>query len=162
MKRLNYLTRVVAFGLSIGWSQSVDAQTMTFAGTNGSISNVDLNEINSIVFTNHNLVVSGNDCGEQYFNVFTTDYITLDGSIGVGNSNGNLSFWSVFPSPAQDMISLKSSLKLGEQVRIYNAMGELLYNGKIQGEITQLNISNFTAGVYVIVVNHQSKSFIKS
>lgn len=162
MKQLNSLLRVVTFVLSLGWCQCVDAQSMTFAGTNGAISNIDLNEINSIVFTNSNLVVSGNDCGDRYFNVFTTDYITLNGSIGVGNSVGSLSFWSVFPSPAQDVISLQTFMKPGECIRIYNTLGELLYSGKIQGEITQLNIADFTPGVYVIVVNNQSKSFIKS
>lgn len=140
---------------------SATAQSMTVAGSNGSVTFMELNTVNSIVFTNNNLVIHSDDCGTRYFNVFTTDYLTLNGSVDAENGIQRDDALLIYPNPASDVLKLQCSSNLCGSYCVYNIVGKILYIGKIHGEMTEINIAEFSPGLYMIVVGDQTKTFTK-
>ncbi len=64
----------------------------------------------------------------------------------------------VFPNPASDLINILAPDN--SEVKIYNSTGsiikELTTNGK-----TELNLSEFPKGIYIMRINNQTKRFVK-
>ncbi len=72
----------------------------------------------------------------------------------------------IFPNPVESSLSLEF-LQAGKTYRIFDLRGKQLLNGNIQGEITNVDVSGLTAGIYFLEVlgqqgNRQISRFIKS
>lgn len=80
------------------------------------------------------------------------------------NTLGNKDFdfnskLSVYPNPFKDEISV--NVDANAKVEIFNLIGEIVYNGKINSGTTSLNLSNIATGVYLMKItteNNQSKT----
>jgi len=70
----------------------------------------------------------------------------------------------LFPNPVGDLLYLKSRVPI-EKVAIYNILGQMIFNKDLNVMNTQLDISHFASGQYLIkaTVNGQSDiyKFIK-
>ncbi|MGZ3942900.1 MAG: T9SS type A sorting domain-containing protein, partial [Bacteroidia bacterium] len=69
--------------------------------------------------------------------------------------------FSVFPNPATDKISIRSSVELGTIV-IYNSLGEVIFQILSKDRQEQIDISKFPAGVYFVEVRNSRVKFIKN
>ena len=94
----------------------------------------------------------------------STYFIEYDcGVVGIENINDynqNL-FWSMFPNPASETITIKITKNIvREQIQIYNAIGQLVKE-KEASEITIINISDLQDGIYFIRLKNNPQSTLK-
>jgi hypothetical protein len=95
------------------------------------------------------------------------DYVRVYQQTALENNNVDKSTNLVlFPNPASDEITLKSSGNLlGATISIHSLLGQELETFTLNTEETTLNISNYQSGIYILKVNSQegiqSYKFIK-
>lgn len=90
--------------------------------------------------------------------------VDLDGSIEYSEirqiGGSNLSSVTVFPNPATDYIrvSTGSSANNNLSIQLINSSGKVLEQKKVSdsGSVTSFSMSNYTSGLYIIRVIHQS------
>lgn len=59
----------------------------------------------------------------------------------------------VYPNPANNMIRIDATSEM-QQIGIYNTVGALVESFNVNGKSVQLNLANYTNGVYFININH--------
>ena len=75
------------------------------------------------------------------------------------NSN---SFFSVFPNPASDQISIEANEYLmGNEFAIYNSIGKSVRKGSITSKKTVVNLNDLPNGIYILSINNQIYKVIK-
>lgn len=72
-------------------------------------------------------------------------------------ANNNELKISIFPNPTSDILYIQD-LKSNSQLSIYNSLGSLIYRTMTQGENTEINISNFPNGTYVLKVGNSASN----
>lgn len=74
----------------------------------------------------------------------------------------NESYFNIFPNPATDNLSIEASNKITE-VNIYNILGVNVYNVQLttNNEQLDINVSDFSNGVYFIKVKTENKEIVK-
>ncbi len=65
----------------------------------------------------------------------------------------------LFPNPVGDILYLKSKVPI-EKVSIYNILGQLIFNKDMDVMNTQLDISHFVSGQYLIKATVNGKTDI--
>jgi photosystem II stability/assembly factor-like uncharacterized protein len=67
-----------------------------------------------------------------------------------------LESFEVFPNPAKDQVSLKWNKSDLVSVKIFDALGKLMYFGKDMNisEPTQIDVSNYASGLYFVKINN--------
>lgn len=58
----------------------------------------------------------------------------------------------VFPNPARDLLQVAFEEEAERNIRLYNMNGQLLRNFSIRGSQTQIEVIDFTPGVYTLLV----------
>ena len=66
---------------------------------------------------------------------------------GVGFNELSSANVSVFPNPVKDVLNVTSVLNM-QEIQIYNIVGQLVYNQKVNGDNIAVNVSNLKAGIY--------------
>lgn len=94
-----------------------------------------------------------------------SDGILVLQAVGVAEKN-NESEFTFYPNPAHELLNIKAiSKKENTVLKIYNALGAIVYTAKIT-ETATVNISTWTNGVYTIELSneaqHALKRFIKN
>lgn len=59
----------------------------------------------------------------------------------------------IYPNPANNMIRIDATSEM-QQIDIYNTVGALVESFNVNGKSVQLNLANYTNGVYFININH--------
>ena len=78
--------------------------------------------------------------------------IIVGTTTSIDDNSGQIDI-SIFPNPAMDLVTLKSSNKLlGYQYFISDQYGRQMLTGKIDSEVELINISQFNAGIYLLQV----------
>ena len=91
----------------------------------------------------------------------TSSIIEYDCGVGVENINDQNSFWSIFPNPASETITIRFTKNVvREQIQIYNAIGQLVKE-KEAFETTIINISDLQSGVYFIRLKNNKQPALK-
>ncbi|NGZ90213.1 T9SS type A sorting domain-containing protein [Psychroflexus maritimus] len=79
-------------------------------------------------------------------------------TMGVEDEDNKL--FSLYPNPAKDLVNIQTSLALGSQVsiEIYNMLGQQVHAEKqtLKASSLQLEVSNFTSGVYIVKLNDEA------
>ncbi|SFC84136.1 Por secretion system C-terminal sorting domain-containing protein [Flexibacter flexilis DSM 6793] len=90
---------------------------------------------------------------------YTVNIVTAFAPSTLAKSSGlNI---TTFPNPASSVITLQADQTLeSAKVRIHNTIGALMYEGEMSGTEQEINVSELSAGVYVISV--QSEQGLKS
>ncbi|MFN5629470.1 MAG: T9SS type A sorting domain-containing protein [Bacteroidota bacterium] len=83
-------------------------------------------------------------------------------SSGVGITDyTNSDVFSVFPNPSKDLINIKSEeFLIDKPFVLYNKIGQIVLNGKLNSVTTQLNISELIPGIYLFVVDNSKRQRI--
>ncbi len=90
---------------------------------------------------------------------FDPAIIIYKNNLSVGIATQELSDFEVFPSLVSDNFIIKSKEKL--DVIIYNAVGQVLIKGTMQGE-ELFDLNNFPSGNYFVGLNnHEAKAMVK-
>ncbi|MEO5966811.1 MAG: T9SS type A sorting domain-containing protein [Ferruginibacter sp.] len=113
--------------------------------------------INSSVITNYNFTDynASNTLGLIYYRLKQVD---LDGRFSYSNvitvKNNNAELFSVYPNPAVDFVTIKTSLNNNTKInyRIINANGKLVKEGNLFNSNIRIDLKNVAAGVYFIKV----------
>ncbi len=147
-------------GLDYNWNirAYVDGNTipqwLSVSPSSGSIGQ-DQEETIDVVINTANLnpepymgkiFVRGNDeeNPEDIIDVF------VDVSVGV-NEFGEKEYIMVYPNPAKDVLSVSSNGDL-QHVRLMNSVGQVVFDELLNTAKTQINVSNFEAGIYIIQI----------
>ncbi|HPI18929.1 MAG TPA: T9SS type A sorting domain-containing protein [Candidatus Kapabacteria bacterium] len=70
--------------------------------------------------------------------------------------------FEVFPNPAVNEIIIKyPNLKANTIVKIYNLLGEQVFEKSISNETSLIEINSIPKGAYILVIDNKSKAFIK-
>ncbi len=71
--------------------------------------------------------------------------------------------WSVFPNPANDILTLNLEENTNHLVQIFNAQGQLVYEDRINDYVNTIDVSAFNSGLYhVRLQDFELKSGIKT
>jgi hypothetical protein len=72
---------------------------------------------------------------------------------------------NLFPQPALDKVVL-SNLELGASLSVYSTSGQCMVQARVENSETMLDVSNFSEGLYTLVIEgqsqHLSKRFVKA
>ena len=80
------------------------------------------------------------------------DYVRIyqESSLGISEVNSELKL-NIFPNPAQNQTTILSPKEaLGQEVFIYNLLGQLINNFVLNSQSTSIDTSNWTSGVYLL------------
>ncbi|MEI6900705.1 MAG: T9SS type A sorting domain-containing protein, partial [Bacteroidota bacterium] len=66
---------------------------------------------------------------------------------GVGINELSATNVSVFPNPVRDVMNVQSGLNM-QEIQIFNIVGQMVYNQKVDGGNLTLNVGNLKPGVY--------------
>ena len=87
------------------------------------------------------VIVTQNGCSD------TTACITIS---KVGLENLNASLFTVYPNPAQTLITIQSEVSLNTKYTILDAQGRHVLNGKLEGLKVSVDIEHLANGLYTI------------
>jgi hypothetical protein len=88
--------------------------------------------------------------GQRFF----YDEILADVSENSGNNNETL---KVFPNPASDKIFIKHSLQEKVNIKIYDMLGQIVYQGITNNSrIIEIDATDFPTGNYIICLNNNN------
>jgi len=120
------------------------------------------------------LSITGNDFGGQYFYYFYDWSVTKPGftcsanrvQVTVDITTGLTSLQnagiSLYPNPANDLVTLKLNKNIPAIMNIYDGAGRLIQKNSIQEMNTTISIQNIPAGIYQVEIiqdgnSHQQK-----
>lgn len=85
----------------------------------------------------------------------------LSSNVGINDKYSKVDF-SVFPNPANDLITVKvNSINIGSTYIITDALGKTVASGKLTAESSSINISELSAGIYMFKVSEQNQHSFK-
>ncbi len=79
-------------------------------------------------------------------------YFTTDCKVTDLNSYKEENSISIYPNPSDDIINIEIENPINATIEIYNIMGKLLYSNTTGSKIDKIDVSNYTAGIYLIMV----------
>jgi spore germination protein YaaH len=78
------------------------------------------------------------------------------------NENWNDDLLSVFPNPTNGNFEIRTDLKSGLKINIFNSLGELVYRTDVQSEkVIDLNNLNLNTGIYFVEINSEGQKVVK-
>ena len=115
-------------------------------------------------------VVSGIS-GNVDMDVFNGNMAAFDNLIGCATGTQQLTIQNsefiIFPNPANDNITIENTSldNQGEMISIYNIQGQLLFQQLMEQQKTEINVSGFAGGLYIVQIKTgngmQVKKFVK-
>ena len=67
----------------------------------------------------------------------------------------------IYPNPATEELQVTSYELRGENYNIFSVTGQMLMQGRLQGETTTINVSTLANGVYLLRVSGKVEKFVK-
>jgi len=138
-----------------------DAATcMSADGTEGPncfIEDIDFTQIGTVLFT-----IINDEVNEDFVPLaidevsvtFDEVIIGFDCVTGIRNNAEELETVSIFPNPASSVVNFSEEL---ETVTIMNTLGNVVFTGT---DVNSVNVSSFEAGIYSVISNKGSRTFI--
>lgn len=140
------------------------AQSMTIESIDGQTTTIDLNDVESILFENNNMVVNKTSCGDNYFNISYSQNITFDtaSTVGINDINSNTNDILIYPNPVSNRLFIETQSNTPNNANIISINGEIVKSFKINDQKSDIDISNLPSGMYFLTIeNHQTTKFIK-
>ena len=82
-------------------------------------------------------------------------------SVGIVDSQNNIAF-SIFPNPANDLITVKvNATQINSTYNIVDVLGKTVLTGKVASETTNISINDLSKGVYLLKVNGKNSQSFK-
>jgi hypothetical protein len=74
----------------------------------------------------------------------------------------SLADFSLYPNPSDNILTIKAADNLmGSKYLITTQTGSQLFNGRLAGELTMIDISRLKSGFYLVQVAGQKKQTVK-
>ena len=121
----------------------------------------DTLSVSNVTMSNNNqpfrCIVSSGSCSDTS----NVAVLTVNNNVGINETSQDKLF-SVFPNPAQSVINVKSDGKLiGSVYSIYDNTGRVVLSGKLNAEITTIELGNLSGGIYMISIGENMKQTFK-
>lgn len=102
-------------------------------------------------------IVNQNTCPD------TSNTVTLTVIDNTGISdNDQETLFTVYPNPTENVINVKADPKLvGSVYTVYDNVGKIILSGTLQAEITVIELSNLSGGIYLFRVGDTMKQTFK-
>ena len=118
---------------------------------------------------------------ETIFGVQTTDvtwgrypngtgsFIFMNPTYSAMNSNWPISIqeiiakengFNIYPNPAGEMVTIKFNVEEKQALSIYSILGNLVYQTELNNSSIQINISDWSKGIYFVKTKNKVKKFI--
>lgn len=141
----------------------LQAQTMYVRPTSGSQMAYPVENIHKLTFENGNLIVSNTSGPNSTFSLVDNRYINfMDLSLATNNSLMVDSKFYVYPNPSSQILNIANAnpTQTPSLVVIISIDGKLLMQQKPSAEVTQVDISTLTQGIYLckIISNNQQQT----
>lgn len=92
---------------------------------------------------------------------FISDYFS-DCDAVLGFENYDLSKIEIYPNPASDVLNIKvDAVLIGENYSLYDNLGRNILVGKLNSEISNIDITELTKGVYFLIIEGKLNQVIK-
>jgi hypothetical protein len=106
------------------------------------------------------LVVTSQGTGTHVdgFNVGNSPYWKVylnTTSAGIAQAENKTASISIYPNPFATTITINSANEKKSQIDIYNTLDELVYQLKNQSEVTEIDLSPFPDGIYLVRVSNE-------
>lgn len=109
-----------------------------------------------VIDNDGNFILAARVLGLGYWD----DILTKYSSLGVGIKKVDEVSFSLYPNPATDNIIVISELTEGE-ASIYNVQGSMVATYQLISNITAINVSQLSAGMYYVKIGNSTKRFVK-
>jgi photosystem II stability/assembly factor-like uncharacterized protein len=106
-----------------------------------------------------NYTVNGEDAN-GCANVFVIS-LSVDPCAGIYKNTQTNFVTSIYPNPFNEKITIATNIK-GQQVKIVNALGLVIFDAVIKNEKTEFDLSHHSNGIYFIMVGNVSMKIIKN
>jgi outer membrane protein assembly factor BamB len=85
-----------------------------------------------------------------------------DASAKIDESQSYMEFSSLFPNPFRDQLNLKADPSLvGSSFVVYDYTGKSVFNGIVSSEISALDLSHLSSGIYLFGIGNKKNSLLK-
>lgn len=106
---------------------------------------------------NYRCIIKRGDC----IDTSNTVTLTVIDNSGISDNNQE-SLFTFYPNPTEDVINVKADPKLlGSMYTVYDNSGKVLLSGKINAEITLIELGNLSSGIYLFRVGESMKQTFK-
>ena len=98
-------------------------------------------------------LTSNHNNGTIYTATWSTDVQPFNCSYGINEVSNNTDL-NIYPNPTKNTFNLRCSLNtIGSTYTVCDQIGRQVMNGKINNEITKIDISQLAPGIYMLQVN---------
>ena len=113
--------------------------------------------VSNVTMSNNNqpfrCIVSSGSCSDTS----NVAVLTVNNNVGI-NETSQDNLFTIFPNPAQSVISVKADSKLiGGIYSIYDNRGRVVLTGKLNSENTTIELMNLSGGIYMFRVGENMK-----
>lgn len=138
------------------------AQDLSVESSNGTISQIGLLTINSVVFDNGLIQINTNKCQTYYHSIFYTSQFTLGAYSGLTETTESDKSITIYPNPAKNLLTITNSLssECGE-LQVFNFSGEVVLLEYLYTSPAQIDLSQLAPGLYFIRYQGQTIHFSK-
>lgn len=147
-KNIDFPSRQV--GYMIGWSQLAKTINGGQTWTNITSPLVQTNDIESMDFTDNN---TGYACGKNGMLIKTTN----GGATGITTYIEPIYHMNIYPNPSKGKFNLiveEKHFSTAEiNLTICNSLGEKIYQKKVQSILSEINLSDYPKGMYLVSLN---------
>ena len=121
---------------------------------------IDLGTISDTAYTKSSTAFTVPATGTYYigWNAYSdadADFIAIDDvkidlASGIKNNTVENSI-NIYPNPVKDQLHINANMNI-ENIKVINAIGQVIVNQKIESQSHTLNTSNFNYGIYFIQI----------
>jgi len=118
--------------------------------------------IDSVIFGNQNADISSGRCPDgigNYTHLNYPSYMLSNCYLGLSSENMNATDFEVFPNPAQNQFTIKTTQQVSDTIEVTNLMGQLIFKTSIKENVI-IKTSNWESGLYVVKYNNSTKKII--
>ena len=119
------------------------------------IDSTDLSYLESIINTNAPIGTVAKNIKNQYFNILNSEYYNLPDLNNYKKENYNIQYLStnmtIYPNPASDQIFIRiNDINENGKIKIYNLQGKIISYLDLKEQVTTVNTSNWSQGIYIL------------
>jgi len=146
-------------GQTFSTNQKLSNQFLAF----DSILSQSGNDFMSCVYRQDTLYSVWGDTRTGKMNIYFAKTIaSVNTNVGITLLNENEETWNVYPNPVnEDLNVLVNEKMLGQNLIIYNSLGELMLTSPISQTIMKINTAKLSSGEYFVKVDNALKRFVK-
>lgn len=139
-----------------GSSSVNEWETITFTFTTGNNPNLKYLYIGGL----NNVQFQNNNGPEPYYYVDNVSLIPFS-QLGLSEVNSENDGIEIFPNPANSIVNIKNSKSHINAIELYDTAGRILKSEKINKKETQIDVSNYQVGTYLIKILTKNGSIVK-